>query len=335
MTKKKIKLAINGFGRIGRAAFKIILKDFPEIEVVALNDLSSADILANLLQRDSCYGVYDKKVKHQANNIIVDNNKYPLYCQKNPADLPWKELGVDVVLDCSGVFRTNEQLSLHLQAGAKKVLLSAPARDDKVKTIVLGVNDKSLKNSDKIVSCASCTTNCLAPVMAVIDKNFGIKSSLMTTIHSYTADQNLVDAPHKDWRRARAAAINIVPTTTGAAKATAKVIPSLSGHFDGLAVRVPTPVVSLCDITCFLKKKTKVDEINNTLEKASKTNLKGILEYSTDSLVSSDILANSHSGIIDSSLSTLVDGQLLKLIVWYDNEWGYSQRLVQLATKLK
>lgn len=329
---KKIKLAINGFGRIGRAAFKIILDEFPEIEVVALNDLADSKSLSELLRYDSCYGIYNRKVKSQGNYLVVDKKKYPLYSLKTPKDLPWKKLKVDVVLECSGVFRTKETLSDHLLAGAKKVILSAPAKDD-VKTIVLGVNDKKLKKADKLISCASCTTNCLAPAMEVIKNKFGIKSALMTTIHSYTADQNLVDSPHKDFRRARAAAINIVPTTTGAAKATAQAIPSLENKFDGLSVRVPTPVVSLCDLVCVLNKKTSKEKVNQVLKKASQKNLKGILAVSNDNLVSSDLVANPNSGVVDMQLTSVVDGNLLKLIIWYDNEWAYAKRLVELAKK--
>ncbi len=329
---KKIKLAINGFGRIGRAAFKIILDEFPEIEVVALNDLADSKSLSELLRYDSCYGIYNRKVKSQGNYLVVDKKKYPLYSLKTPKDLPWKKLKVDVVLECSGVFRTKETLSDHLLAGAKKVILSAPAKDD-IKTIVLGVNDKKLKKADKLISCASCTTNCLAPAMEVIKNKFGIKSALMTTIHSYTADQNLVDSPHKDFRRARAAAINIVPTTTGAAKATAQAIPSLENKFDGLSVRVPTPVVSLCDLVCVLNKKTSKEKVNQVLKKASQKKLKGILAVSNDNLVSSDLVANPNSGVVDMQLTSVVDGNLLKLIIWYDNEWAYAKRLVELAKK--
>ncbi len=329
---KKIKLAINGFGRIGRAAFKIILEEFTDIEVVALNDLAEAKSLSELLRYDSCYGIYNKNVKAQGKNIVIDKKKYPLFSEKNPSDLPWKKLKVDVVLECSGVFRTKESVGKHLEAGAKKVIISAPGKDN-IKTIVLGVNEHKLKKADNIISCASCTTNCLAPAMAVIKKEFGIKSALMTTIHSYTADQNLVDGPHQDLRRARAAAINIVPTTTGAAKATAEVIPSLENKFDGLSVRVPTPVVSLCDVVCLLSKKTSKEKINQALKKASQTKLKNILAVSNDHLVSSDLIANPNSGVVDMQLTNLVDGNLLKLIIWYDNEWAYSKRLVELAKK--
>lgn len=329
---KKIRLAINGFGRIGRAAFKIILDEFPQIDIVAINDLADADTLAQLLKFDSCYGKYDKKIISQKNALVIDKKKYPLFSKRDPLELDWKKLKVDVVLECSGVFRTKEDAGKHIKAGAKKVIISAPAKDE-VKTIVLGVNDKDLKRSDKIISCASCTTNCLAPAMKVINDKFKIKSGLMTTIHSYTADQNLVDSPHKDLRRARAAAINIVPTTTGAAKATSLVIPSLKNNFDGLSVRVPTAVVSLCDLVCILEKKTSKEEVNSVLKKASLGKLKNILSYSEDDLVSSDLIANPNSGVIDSKLTNIVNGNLLKLIVWYDNEWAYAKRLVELAKK--
>ncbi len=332
MSHKKTKVAINGFGRIGRAAFKIILDQFPQLEVVAINDLTSADTLAHLLKSDSCYGRYSKKVSHQASNIVVNNKKYPIFSQADPSALPWKKLGVDVVLECSGRFRSKETAGKHLIAGAKKVIISAPAKNG-IKSIVLGVNDSALKASDYIISCASCTTNCLAPVMSVIKKKFGIKKSIMTTIHSYTADQNLVDGPHKDWRRARAAAINIVPTTTGAATATAEAIPALKGKFDGLAVRVPTPVVSLCDVVCVLSKKTTAEAVNRSFKQAASGSLKGILEASEEELVSTDLIANSHSAIVDLLSTKVVAGDLLKIIAWYDNEWGYSQRLVELAAK--
>lgn len=331
MKSKKIKLAINGFGRIGRAAFKIILEDFPQIEVVAINDLSSTEELAHLLKYDSCYGQFARNINFKSDSIFVDKKKYLVFNEKNPTNLPWQKLKVDIILECSGVFRTKEDLNLHLLAGAKKVILSAPPKGDKVKSFVIGVNEKSLKSFDKIISCASCTTNCLAPVMAVIKKKFGIKSSLMTTIHAYTADQNLVDGPHKDLRRARSAALNIVPTTTGAAKATSTIIPSLQGKFDGLSVRVPTPVVSLCDVVCLLNKKTDANEVNKVLTESSRKELKNIIEVSKEKLVSSDLLANPHSSIVDSLLTNVVDGNLLKLIIWYDNEWAYSKRLVELA----
>lgn len=330
-----LNVAINGFGRIGRAAFKIILDQYPELRVVAINDLTDNITLAHLLQCDSCYGRYDHKVSGDTRGLIVQGKHYPVLAEKDPALLPWKKLQVDIVLECTGRFCDHESASAHLRAGAKKVIISAPAKKGGVKTIVLGVNDKQLKVSDHIISNASCTTNCLAPVMAVLKEKFGVKKALMTTVHSYTADQNLVDGPHKDLRRARAAAINIVPTTTGAAIAVAETIPALKGKFDGLAVRVPTPVASLCDIVCVLNKKTTAEIVNKSFVAAAKGKMKGILEASDEELVSTDIIGNPHSSIVDLKNTKIVDGDLLKVIAWYDNEWGYSHRLVDLAASLK
>ncbi|QQG52902.1 MAG: type I glyceraldehyde-3-phosphate dehydrogenase [Candidatus Falkowbacteria bacterium] len=331
---KKMNVAINGFGRIGRAAFKIMLDRFPNMNVVAVNDLTDAETLAHLLQVDSCYGRYGKKVSATKDSIVVGKLKVPVLAVKEPAQLPWKALKVDVVLECTGRFRSKEDLSLHLQAGAKKVILSAPAKKGGVKTIVLGVNENKVGKSDHLVSCASCTTNCLAPSTAVIKDAFGIKKALMTTVHSYTADQNLVDGPHKDLRRARAAAINMVPTTTGAAIATTETIPALKDKFDGLAVRVPTPVGSLCDTVYLLNKKTTAEAVNAAFKKAANGKLKGILEASSEELVSTDIIGNPHSSIVDLLSTKVVGGDLLKVIAWYDNEWGYSNRLVELAAYL-
>jgi glyceraldehyde 3-phosphate dehydrogenase len=328
---KKINIAINGFGRIGRAACKIIINDFPNLEVVAINDLGEAATLAHLLVNDSSYGRYEKPVKANADSIVIGKQKIPVFSIKDPSELPWKKLNVDVVLECTGRFRSQEDLSLHIKAGAKKVILSAPAKKGGVKSIVLGVNENKLNKNDHVISCASCTTNCLAPTTAVIKKHFGIKKAIMTTIHAYTADQNLVDGPHKDLRRARAAALNMVPTTTGAATATAEVIPSLSNNFDGLAVRVPTPVGSLCDTVYLLNKTTSVEAVNKAFKQAAQGYLKGIIEASEEELVSTDIIGNSHSAIIDLKSTKLVGGDLLKVIAWYDNEWGYSCRLVELA----
>lgn len=329
-----MNVAINGFGRIGRAAFKIMLDRFPNMNVVAVNDLTDAETLAHLLQVDSCYGRYGKKVSATKDSIVVGKLKVPVLAVKEPAQLPWKALKVDVVLECTGRFRSKEDLSLHLQAGAKKVILSAPAKKGGVKTIVLGVNENKVGKSDHLVSCASCTTNCLAPSTAVIKDAFGIKKALMTTVHSYTADQNLVDGPHKDLRRARAAAINMVPTTTGAAIATTETIPALKDKFDGLAVRVPTPVGSLCDTVYLLNKKTTAEAVNAAFKKAANGKLKGILEASSEELVSTDIIGNPHSSIVDLLSTKVVGGDLLKVIAWYDNEWGYSNRLVELAAYL-
>lgn len=333
MFNKKINVAINGFGRIGRASFKIILDSHPKLNVVAINDLTDTATLAQLLQYDSCYGKYHHKVSHTKESLVVKGQKYPVFSEKDPANLPWKKLKVDVVLECTGRFRGKEDAAVHLASGAKKVIISAPGKG--CKTIVIGVNEEKLNKSDDILSCASCTTNCLAPATMVIKEKFGIKKALMSTVHAYTADQNLVDGPHKDLRRARGAAVNIVPTTTGAAVAVAETIPALKGKFDGMALRVPVPVGSLCDVTFLLNKKTTVEAVNAEFIKASKSSLKGILEASNEELVSSDIVGNPHSSIVDLKSTALVGGDLLKVVAWYDNEWGYSNRLVDLAAYMK
>ncbi|MHB8903698.1 MAG: type I glyceraldehyde-3-phosphate dehydrogenase [Patescibacteria group bacterium] len=332
---KKINIAINGFGRIGRAALKVIWMRYPNLNIVAINDLTDPETLAHLLSYDSCYGSTQQKITSSKDSIIIDGQKIPILAIKNPAELPWKELKVDIVLECTGRFTNKEDLSLHLKAGAKKVVLSAPAKKGGVKTIVMGVNLEKVTKSDHLLSCASCTTNCLAPVTKIVKDAFGIKKALMTTVHSYTADQNLVDGPHKDLRRARAAAVNIIPTTTGAAISTTETIPSLKDKFDGLAVRVPTPVGSLCDTVYLLSKKTTVEKVNAVFVKMARGRLKGIVEASNEELVSTDIIGNSHSAIIDLKNTKLVDGDLLKVISWYDNEWGYSNRFVELADYLK
>ncbi|PKM91422.1 type I glyceraldehyde-3-phosphate dehydrogenase [Candidatus Falkowbacteria bacterium HGW-Falkowbacteria-1] len=334
---KNLNIAINGFGRIGRAVCKIIIEKYPSYKIVAINDLTDTETLAHLLKYDSAYGIYDKNVSADEKNIIINSKKIPLFSEKDPTLLPWGKMKVDVVLECTGRFTNKESLNLHIEAGAKKVILSAPAKgESKVKTIVIGVNDDKINKDDNILSCASCTTNCLAPVTDIIRKNFGIKKALMSTIHAYTADQNLVDGPHKDLRRARSAALNIVPTTTGAASAIAQTIPSLKGFFDGLAVRVPIAVGSLCDTVFLLKKKVKEEDVVKVFIKASKEKkYKNIIEASSEPLVSSDIVKNSHSAIVDLSLTKVVDGDLLKVISWYDNEWGYSCRLADLISYLK
>jgi len=326
-----MNIAINGFGRIGRAALKSIL-DKNWLKIVAINDLTDTNTLAHLIKYDSCYGKFKKSVNCTKDSLIIDNIKYKVYAEKEPLKLPWKELGVDIVIESTGKFTKKEDAELHIKAGVKKVIISAPAKSDDIKTFVLGVNEEKLGKNDKIISMASCTTNCLAPITEVIRKNFGIKKAIMSTVHSYTADQNLVDGPHKDLRRARAAALNIIPTSTGAAKAVTKTIPSLSGKFDGLALRVPTPVGSLCDITFITNKKVDEKSINNALIKASKqANLKNIIEVSNEPLVSIDIVGNPHSTIVDLSLTKIIEGDLVKIIAWYDNEWGYSCRLADLC----
>ena len=333
MFNNKINVAINGFGRIGRASFKIILDSHPKLNVVAINDLTDTATLAHLLQYDTCYGKYSRKVGYTKDALVIGGKKYPVFSQKEPTLLPWKKLKVDVVLECTGRFRGKEDASAHLKAGAKKVIISAPGKD--CKTIVLGVNEEKLAKSDDVLSCASCTTNCLAPVTKIIKDKFGIKKALMSTVHAYTADQNLVDGPHKDLRRARGAAANIVPTTTGAAISVTETIPSLKGKFDGMAIRVPVPVGSLCDVTFLLNKKTTIEAVNNEFVKAAKGRLKGILEASDEELVSSDIVGNPHSSIVDLKSTALVDGDLLKVVSWYNNKKKYFNRFVDLTDYLK
>lgn len=328
-----MNVAINGFGRIGRAVFKVLIENKPGIKVVAINDLTDTATLAHLLKYDSCYGVYPADIKALPDGFSVGSEKFKVIAEKNPENLPWKELEVDIVLECTGRFCAKKDASLHIKAGAKKVLISAPGKgDDPIKTIVMGVNEDKLTKKDLIISNASCTTNCLAPVVDVVKRNFGIKKSLMTTIHSYTADQNLVDGPHKDLRRARAAAMNIVPTTTGAAVSVAKTISSMKDKIDGLAVRVPTPVASLCDVVFLTTKKVTEEKVNAAFKKAAKEGkLRNILGVTSEPIVSSDIVGNALSSIVDLGLTMICDGDLLKVIAWYDNEWGYSNRLADLC----
>lgn len=327
-------IAINGFGRIGRAALKIIFATYPKAKLVAINDLTDTATLAALLKRDTAYGLADLKISSDSKHLIINGQKIPVLAEKDPSLLPWKALKVDVVLECTGRFTNREGLMKHISAGAKKALLSAPAKgkEDKVKTIVLGVNQDKLKKTDIILSCASCTTNCLAPVTDIVGRNFGIKKALMTTVHAYTADQNLVDGPHKDLRRARAAGQNMVPTSTGAAIAVAETIPSLTGMFDGLAVRVPIITGSLCDVVYILKKNTSLEKVKAAFKKDAKlAKYRDIVEVSEEPLVSSDIIGNPYSTIVDLGMMKMVDGDMLKVIAWYDNEWGYANRLVDLA----
>ena len=326
-----VKIAINGFGRIGRNAFKIA-HERPDVEVVAVNDLADTKTLAHLLKHDSTYGTYSRIVSYDDKNIIIEGNKIAVFSEKDPASLPWKKLGVDVVIESTGLFRTLEDAKKHLRAGAKKVVISAPGKSDEIKTVVLGVNEDIVESSDKIISNASCTTNCIAPVMKVLEDNFGIEKAMMTTVHSYTASQKLLDAPAKDLREARSAAKNIVPTTTGASIAAAKAIPSLKGKFNGLSIRVPTPVVSLSDITAVLKKDVTRDDINRVFKKAAaEPYYEGILGVTEEELVSVDFRGNSHSAVVDLPLTDVVGGNLVKVVAWYDNEWGYSNRLVELT----
>ena len=325
------KIAINGFGRIGRNAFKLAFER-DDIEVVAINDLTDTKTLAHLLKHDSTYGTYHHDVSYDDNSIFVAGKQIRVLAEKDPALLPWGEFGVDVVIEATGLFVQPEKARAHINAGAKKVVISAPAKGEGAKFIVLGVNEHELTREDDIISNASCTTNCIAPVMAVLEREFGIEKSLMTTVHSYTASQRILDAPAKDLREARSAAENIVPTTTGAAIATAKVIPSLVGKFDGLSVRVPTAVVSLSDITAVLKRDTTKEEINEVFKRAAADPFyQGILTVTEEPLVSTDFKGNSHSSIVDLELTNVVGGNLIKVVAWYDNEWGYSNRLVEIV----
>jgi glyceraldehyde 3-phosphate dehydrogenase len=326
-----MKVAINGFGRIGRHAFKFLLQK-PGVEVVAINDLTDNATLAHLLKYDSVHGRFPGTVSHDDNHLIINGTPIRIYAERDPKALPWGDLGVDVVLESTGFFTSDEKAGLHLQAGAKKVVISAPATGN-LKTIVLGVNDEILDGTETIMSNASCTTNCLAPMVKVIDENFGIAEGFMTTIHAYTSDQNLQDAPHKDLRRARAAAYSIVPTSTGAAKAVGLVLPHLAGKLNGNAMRVPIPDGSVTDFTVNLKKPATVAEINAAMKAASEGSLKGIMEYTEDEIVSIDIVGNAHSCIFDSKLTQVI-GNTAKVVGWYDNETGYSARVADLIAKI-
>ncbi len=325
------RVAINGFGRIGRITLRVALGEKTDLDFVAVNDLVDAKTLAYLFKYDSIHGTYQGEVKAEGDSIIIDGKKIKVCSERNPASLPWKEMGVDIVIESTGLFRSKEQAASHLQAGAKKVIISAPAKGA-VPTIVMGVNEETYRPAqDDIVSNASCTTNCLVPIVKVLIDNFGIKHAVMTTIHSYTNDQVLLDAPHKDLRRARAAALSMIPTSTGAAVAAGKVIPELEGKIDGLAIRVPTPDVSLVDLVAEVEKETTVDEVNLALRKASQGSLKGILKYSSEPLVSHDFTTDSASAIVDADYTYVIEGTLVKVLGWYDNEWGYSCRIIDLA----
>ena len=326
-----VKVAINGFGRIGRNALKILLER-RDAQVVAINDITDANTLAHLLKHDSSYGAYDKKVSAKENALVINSREIPVFAEKDPAKLPWKDLGVDVVIESTGFFTKPEDARAHIKAGAKKVVISAPAKGEGAKTVVLGVNEEVVEAGDEIISNASCTTNCIAPIMKVLEDELGIEKAMMTTVHSYTGSQKLLDAPAKDLREARSAAENIVPTTTGASKAAALAIPSLAGKFNGLSVRVPTPVVSLSDITAIVKRNTTKEELNEIFKKAaSEPYYEGIIGVTEEELVSSDFIGDPHSCIVDLPLTDVVGGNMIKIVAWYDNEWGYSNRLVELA----
>jgi glyceraldehyde 3-phosphate dehydrogenase len=327
----KTRVAINGFGRIGRNAFKVAFER-ADIDIVAINDLTDTKTLSHLLKHDSNYGLYHHEVSHDDENIIVDDKKIKVYAQRDPALLPWKDLDVDVVIESTGFFVDPAKAQAHIQAGARKVVLSAPAKGEGATTVVLGVNEDKLEGASDIISNASCTTNCITPVAAVIESAFGIEKAMMTTVHSYTASQVLQDAPAKDLREARNAAENIVPTTTGASIAAGQALPALQGIFGGMSVRVPTPVVSLSDFVIITKRNVSAEEVNETFKKAAKEPFyQGILDVTEEPLVSKDFIGNSHSAIVDLSLTAVVGGNMLKVVAWYDNEWGYSNRLVEVV----
>lgn len=326
-----VKVAINGFGRIGRNALKILLER-RDVQVVAINDITDAKTLAHLLKYDSSYGTYDKKVSSTEDSIIVNKREIPVFAEKDPINLPWRKLEVDVVIESTGFFTDPAAARAHLNAGAKRVVISAPAKGEGAKTVVIGVNEEVVQEDDAIISNASCTTNCIAPIMKVLEDEYGIEKAMMTTVHSYTGSQRLLDAPAKDLREARSAAENIVPTSTGASKAAALTIPSLKGKFNGLSVRVPTPVVSLSDITAVIKRETTKEELVKLFKRiAREPYYEGIIGVTEEELVSSDFVGDPRSCIVDLPLIDVVGGNMIKVVAWYDNEWGYSNRLVELA----
>jgi glyceraldehyde 3-phosphate dehydrogenase len=328
-----MKVAINGFGRIGRAVFRIIAeRNDPDLQVVAVNDLTDDDTLAHLLKYDTVFGRFPGEVEVGDGVMKAGGQTVAMLMERDPAALPWAELGVDVVVESTGVFRDRVSLEKHLSAGAKRVLLTVPAKDPVDATVVLGVNGETMTPDAKLVSNASCTTNCLAPLVKVLDESFGIERGIMTTIHAYTNDQSIADSPHKDLRRARTAAANIIPTTTGAARAVGKVLPHLDGKLDGMAMRVPVPDGSIVDFVAVLNTDVTAEQVNAAFKAAAEGELKGILEYTEDPIVSSDIIGNPHSSIFDSQLTTVMDGNMVKVVSWYDNEWGYSSRVVDMLS---
>ncbi|MCO6472496.1 MAG: type I glyceraldehyde-3-phosphate dehydrogenase [Melioribacteraceae bacterium] len=327
-----VKIGINGFGRIGRLVFRRALA-LGDVDFVGINDLTDAKTLAHLLKYDSVHGRFNGEIEVDGNDLIVNGDRIRITAEKDPAALKWGELGAQVVIESTGVFRSKEACMKHIEAGAKKVILTVPSKGEVDATVVLGVNDDILTGDEKIVSNASCTTNCLAPMVKVLHDNFGVEKGFMTTVHSYTNDQRLLDLPHSDLRRARSAAVSIIPTTTGAAKAVGKVMPELNGKLDGFSLRVPTPDGSITDLVAVVKKETTAEEVNAAMKAAAEGSLKGIMEYTEDPIVSTDIIGNPHSTIFD-SLSTMVNGNLVKVVGWYDNEWGYSCRVVDLMRKI-
>jgi len=327
-------IAINGFGRIGRSILRIIIESNSDLNVVAINDLGNYQNLSYLLKHDSVMGVLDRDVKLDGDILKIDDRNIKLVSVADPAELPWKEMNIDIVIESTGIFADRKSLEKHIEAGAKKVVLTVPPKDAIDATVVLGVNDDDIKEDSKLISNASCTTNCLAPIAKVLNDNFGIKSGLMTTIHAYTNDQALAETTHKDFRRGRSATQNIIPTSTGAAKAVGMVLPELNGKLDGMAMRVPVPDGSVVDLVVELNKEVTIDEVNEAVRNAADNELKGILEYSSIPLVSTDILQNPHSSIYDASSTQLLEGNHIKVVCWYDNEWGYSNRIVDLVNKL-
>lgn len=325
------KIAINGFGRIGRQVTKRILQKYSDLEIVAINDLTDNKTLAHLFKYDSAYGVFDGKVSFSDDSILVNGKEIKTFSEKDPANLPWKDLGVDIVLECTGLFTDKESAQKHIKAGAKKVILSAPAKSDDIPGFVLGVNDNMYSDEVEIMDMGSCTTNCLAPVAKILNDNFGIVKGFMTTVHSYTNDQKILDLPHKDLRRARSAAVNLIPTSTGAAKSIGKMIPDLNGKLDGIAIRVPTPVVSIVDLVVQVAKNVTKDEVNNAFINSEKEpQFNGILKTDDNELVSCDFIGQEYSSIVDLK-ETMVNDDMVKVLAWYDNEWGYSCRLAQFA----
>ncbi|MEC4819768.1 MAG: type I glyceraldehyde-3-phosphate dehydrogenase [Scytonema sp. PMC 1069.18] len=326
------RVAINGLGRIGRAVFKLILEE-PELELVAVNDLVPTDNLAYLLKYDTVYGKYKKNVEADENSLTIDGKKYKVFNEKDPEQLPWSSLDIDVVFECTGIFTKKEGLEKHIKAGAKYAILSAPAKSEDVETVVYGVNETP--GSEPIFSCASCTTNCITPVVEIMGRRIGVKKAIMSTVHAYTSSQEIVDGPSKKFRRGRAGAANLVPTSTGAAIATAKVLPEYEGKFDGVAVRAPIPVGSIADIIFVTQRETTVNEINNIFREESQSDrYKNILSVSQEEIVSSDIVGNTHASIVDLTMTQVVDGDLVKVMSWYDNEWGYANQMVRAATSL-
>ncbi|MBO3461581.1 type I glyceraldehyde-3-phosphate dehydrogenase [Aetokthonos hydrillicola Thurmond2011] len=326
------RVAINGLGRIGRAVFKLIL-DEQELELIAVNDLVPVDNLAYLVKYDSVYGKYEKKVESDQNSLIVDGKEYKVFSEKDPEQLPWDSLGIDIVFECTGIFTKKEGLEKHLNAGAKYAILSAPSKSEDVTTVVYGVNQ--IPNSAPIFSCASCTTNCITPIVEIMGRRIGVKKAIMSTVHAYTSSQQIVDAPSKKFRRGRAGAANLVPTSTGAAIATTKVLPEFENKFDGVAVRAPIPVGSIADVIFVTQRQTTVEEINSIFKKEAQSDrYKNILEVSEEEIVSSDIVGDSHASIVDLTMTQVVDGDLVKVMSWYDNEWGYANQMVRTAVSL-